>query len=208
LWVVRMFSAYTSRIRFSLHQPTVHAGKRKKLRPTARELSVLSIYFVPNYLPPLPAQLSDARPECVTALSETTAFKLAREQWPAFAAWNMGQCTRVYPRQLRIDSSNFDPQVVWDVGVAMVGLIKVIDLMVDVLRLLNQPTGRPKLANSRRRNAAQPRPLPRQRQLGLRAQTRTPPPSASRKPPPHSTFANMAPQNPSDKRTTPPSSLG
>lgn len=100
----------------------VHAGKRKKLRPTAKELSDLVILCVPNYLGRLPDCLGDARPECVTALSELTALRLAKEQWSAFSALNMRQCTRVYPRKLRIDSSNFDPQIMWDAGVSMVAL--------------------------------------------------------------------------------------
>lgn len=63
-----------------------------------------------------------ARPECVTAINENMGLKLIREQWPALVAWNMLQLTRVYPRKLRIDSSNFDPQPFWDAGVQMVAL--------------------------------------------------------------------------------------
>ncbi|KAI9010108.1 PLC-like phosphodiesterase [Hyaloraphidium curvatum] len=100
----------------------MHAGKRKKLKPTAKELSDLVVYCVPNYLGKLPECLGDARPECVTAIGETVANRLVRESWPAFAAWNMRQCTRIYPRQLRIDSSNFDPRVFWDAGASMVAL--------------------------------------------------------------------------------------
>ena len=39
-----------------------------------------------------------------------------------FAEYNMRQISRVYPQGKRVDSSNFDPQPMWNCGMQMVAL--------------------------------------------------------------------------------------
>uniref|UniRef100_A0A8C5PMH9 Phosphoinositide phospholipase C n=1 Tax=Leptobrachium leishanense TaxID=445787 RepID=A0A8C5PMH9_9ANUR len=58
----------------------------------------------------------------LSSFTEYKARKLAREQGNEFVRHNAFQLTRIYPTGLRTDSSNYNPQELWNVGCQMVAL--------------------------------------------------------------------------------------
>ncbi|XP_005991823.1 1-phosphatidylinositol 4,5-bisphosphate phosphodiesterase delta-4 [Latimeria chalumnae] len=58
----------------------------------------------------------------ISSFTESKARKLIREAGNEFVAHNAWQLSRVYPSALRTDSSNFNPQDVWNVGCQIVAL--------------------------------------------------------------------------------------
>ncbi|XP_075789088.1 1-phosphatidylinositol 4,5-bisphosphate phosphodiesterase delta-4 isoform X2 [Pelodiscus sinensis] len=62
------------------------------------------------------------QPYEMASLSEPRARKLIKEAGNEFVCHNARQLTRIYPRGLRADSSNYDPQEMWNVGCQLVAL--------------------------------------------------------------------------------------
>ncbi|EGD83199.1 phospholipase C gamma [Salpingoeca rosetta] len=61
----------------------------------------------------------------MSSFSEKKAMALVREvngQAEAFNRYNIRQLSRVYPNGKRVDSSNFDPRVMWNAGMQLVAL--------------------------------------------------------------------------------------
>ncbi|XP_018590957.1 1-phosphatidylinositol 4,5-bisphosphate phosphodiesterase delta-4 [Scleropages formosus] len=58
----------------------------------------------------------------ISSFTESKARKLIREAGADFVQHNARQLTRVYPSGLRTDSSNFNPQDMWNVGCQIVAL--------------------------------------------------------------------------------------
>ena len=61
----------------------------------------------------------------MSSFSEKKALALVREvngQANAFNRYNMRQLSRVYPNGKRVDSSNYDPRVMWNCGIQLVAL--------------------------------------------------------------------------------------
>ncbi|KAJ8255466.1 hypothetical protein COCON_G00193300 [Conger conger] len=58
----------------------------------------------------------------ISSFTESKARKYMREAGPEFVHHNSRQLTRVYPSGLRTDSSNFNPQEMWNAGCQIVAL--------------------------------------------------------------------------------------
>ncbi|NXJ73961.1 PLCD4 phosphodiesterase, partial [Trogon melanurus] len=65
---------------------------------------------------------SHSRPSEVSSLSEAKARKLIRDAGNEFVRHNTWQLTRIYPSGMRTDSSNYNPQEMWNVGCQIVAL--------------------------------------------------------------------------------------
>ncbi|KAM8812504.1 1-phosphatidylinositol 4,5-bisphosphate phosphodiesterase delta-3 isoform 3-T3 [Rhynchonycteris naso] len=98
------------------------AEHRRRAQQISPELSALAVYCCatrlrtlrPAPVPPLPCQVS--------SLSERKAKKLIREAGNSFVRHNARQLTRVYPLGLRMNSANYSPQEMWNVGCQLVAL--------------------------------------------------------------------------------------
>ena len=58
----------------------------------------------------------------MSSFGEAKALKSLRHTPYDFVAYNTRQFSRVYPGGWRVDSSNYDPQMLWNVGCQMVAL--------------------------------------------------------------------------------------
>uniref|UniRef100_A0A8C4I9S8 Phosphoinositide phospholipase C n=1 Tax=Dicentrarchus labrax TaxID=13489 RepID=A0A8C4I9S8_DICLA len=58
----------------------------------------------------------------MSSFSESKAKKLAKEAGTDFVQYNTKQMSRIYPSGLRTDSSNYNPQEMWNVGCQIVAL--------------------------------------------------------------------------------------
>uniref|UniRef100_A0A672UHM2 Phosphoinositide phospholipase C n=1 Tax=Strigops habroptila TaxID=2489341 RepID=A0A672UHM2_STRHB len=65
---------------------------------------------------------SHSRPSEISSLSEAKARKLIRDAGNEFVRHNTWQLTRIYPSGMRTDSSNYNPQEMWNVGCQIVAL--------------------------------------------------------------------------------------
>ncbi|KFQ29160.1 1-phosphatidylinositol 4,5-bisphosphate phosphodiesterase delta-4, partial [Merops nubicus] len=65
---------------------------------------------------------SHSRPSEISSLSEAKARKLIRDTGNEFVRHNTWQLTRIYPSGMRTDSSNYNPQEMWNVGCQIVAL--------------------------------------------------------------------------------------
>ncbi|NWV34360.1 PLCD4 phosphodiesterase, partial [Grantiella picta] len=65
---------------------------------------------------------SHSRPSEISSLSEAKARKLIRDEGNEFVRHNAWQLTRIYPSGMRTDSSNYNPQEMWNVGCQIVAL--------------------------------------------------------------------------------------
>uniref|UniRef100_A0A8B9GBB8 Phosphoinositide phospholipase C n=1 Tax=Amazona collaria TaxID=241587 RepID=A0A8B9GBB8_9PSIT len=63
-----------------------------------------------------------SRPSEISSLSEAKARKLIRDAGNEFVRHNAWQLTRIYPSGMRTDSSNYNPQEMWNVGCQIVAL--------------------------------------------------------------------------------------
>ncbi|XP_066220021.1 1-phosphatidylinositol 4,5-bisphosphate phosphodiesterase delta-3 isoform X2 [Saccopteryx leptura] len=98
------------------------AEQKRRAKQISPELSALAVYCCatrlrtlrPAPVPPLPCQVS--------SLSERKAKKLIREAGNSFVRHNARQLTRVYPLGLRMNSANYSPQEMWNVGCQLVAL--------------------------------------------------------------------------------------
>ncbi|NWU95027.1 PLCD4 phosphodiesterase, partial [Upupa epops] len=65
---------------------------------------------------------SHSHPFEISSLSEGKARKLIRDAGNEFVRHNAWQLTRIYPSGIRTDSSNYNPQEMWNVGCQIVAL--------------------------------------------------------------------------------------
>ncbi|NXQ99796.1 PLCD4 phosphodiesterase, partial [Sagittarius serpentarius] len=65
---------------------------------------------------------SHSRPSEISSLSEAKARKLIRDAGNEFVRHNTWQLTRIYPSGMRTDSSNYNPQEMWNMGCQIVAL--------------------------------------------------------------------------------------
>ncbi|PIO30846.1 hypothetical protein AB205_0047720 [Aquarana catesbeiana] len=68
----------------------------------------------------------------MSSFTEYKARKLVREPGNEFVRHNAWQLTRIYPTGLRTDSSNYNPQEMWNVGCQMVHKNRIGSLTVNV----------------------------------------------------------------------------
>ncbi|XP_003465715.1 1-phosphatidylinositol 4,5-bisphosphate phosphodiesterase delta-3 isoform X11 [Cavia porcellus] len=103
---------------------------RQRTLPEARpqagqvspELSALVVYCCATRLKTLHPGPGPAQPYQVGSLSERRARKLLWEAGNSFVRHNARQLTRVYPLGLRVNSTNYNPQEMWNAGCQLVAL--------------------------------------------------------------------------------------
>uniref|UniRef100_A0A8B9PNB2 Phosphoinositide phospholipase C n=1 Tax=Apteryx owenii TaxID=8824 RepID=A0A8B9PNB2_APTOW len=88
----------------------------------APELSSVVVYCQAVPFPGLAQALRDPRPCEMSSFSERKARKLIREAGKAFVRYNAQQLSRVYPLGLKMNSSNYNPQEMWNAGCQLVAL--------------------------------------------------------------------------------------
>lgn len=97
-------------------------GQKQQDKQVSPELSALVVYCCTARLQTLCPTPALARPFHVSSLSERKAKKLVREEGRSFIKHNIHQLTRVYPRGLRLNSANYNPQEMWNSGCQLVAL--------------------------------------------------------------------------------------
>ncbi|KAM3599068.1 uncharacterized protein V6R79_026267 [Siganus canaliculatus] len=66
--------------------------------------------------------LSEKLPSEMSSFSESDALRLIKDSGKLFVRHNSRQLSRIYPSGQRLQSSNYDPQEMWNVGCQMVAL--------------------------------------------------------------------------------------
>lgn len=88
----------------------------------AAALSAMVVYCQAVPFPGLAHALRHPRPCEISSFSERKARKLIREAGPALVQYNTRQLSRVYPLGLKMNSSNYNPQEMWNAGCQLVAL--------------------------------------------------------------------------------------
>ncbi|XP_029968482.1 1-phosphatidylinositol 4,5-bisphosphate phosphodiesterase delta-4 [Salarias fasciatus] len=96
--------------------------KTDKKSKLSRELSDLVVYCKSVHFHGFDHARSHAKFYEMSSFSESKARRLAKEAGADFVQYNMRQLSRVYPGGLRTDSSNYNPQDMWNVGCQIVAL--------------------------------------------------------------------------------------
>ncbi|XP_041850017.1 1-phosphatidylinositol 4,5-bisphosphate phosphodiesterase eta-1 isoform X2 [Melanotaenia boesemani] len=94
-------------------------GRKRKTMKLSRDLSNLVVFT--NSVASQEC-LNEGTPGDVLSFSETRAQSLVNHRTEQFLAFNQRQLSRIYPSAYRIDSSNFNPQLYWNVGCQLVAL--------------------------------------------------------------------------------------
>ncbi|XP_068023255.1 1-phosphatidylinositol 4,5-bisphosphate phosphodiesterase delta-3 isoform X1 [Melanerpes formicivorus] len=94
----------------------------KDASQVAPELSATVVYCQAVPFPGLAHALRHPRPWEISSFSERKARKLIREAGPALVRYNAQQLSRVYPLGLKMNSSNYNPQEMWNAGCQLVAL--------------------------------------------------------------------------------------
>nr|XP_047903757.1 1-phosphatidylinositol 4,5-bisphosphate phosphodiesterase delta-3 isoform X3 [Anser cygnoides] len=94
----------------------------KDASQVAPELSAVVVYCQAVPFPGLPQALQHPRPCEMSSFSERKARRLIKEAGPAFVRYNARQLSRVYPLGLKMNSSNYNPQEMWNAGCQLVAL--------------------------------------------------------------------------------------
>ncbi|XP_038277911.1 1-phosphatidylinositol 4,5-bisphosphate phosphodiesterase delta-4 [Dermochelys coriacea] len=97
-------------------------AKRKAKKFQATELSDCIVYCHSVPFRGFQQALARRQPHDTASLTEAKARKLIKEAGNEFVRHNTWQLTRIYPSGLRTDSSNYDPQEMWNVGCQLVAL--------------------------------------------------------------------------------------
>ena len=85
-------------------------------------MSALVNYIVPTRFRSFALALERNRAFEMSSFPEEKAQKLIVEQGRDFLLYNQRQLSRIYPRGTRVESSNYNPYVFWQVGCQMVAL--------------------------------------------------------------------------------------
>ncbi|XP_074892270.1 1-phosphatidylinositol 4,5-bisphosphate phosphodiesterase delta-3 [Buteo buteo] len=94
----------------------------KDASQVAPELSAVVVYCQAVPFPGLAHALRHPRPCEMSSFSERKARKLIKEAGPALVQYNAQQLSRVYPLGLKMNSSNYNPQEMWNAGCQLVAL--------------------------------------------------------------------------------------
>ncbi|XP_049585013.1 1-phosphatidylinositol 4,5-bisphosphate phosphodiesterase delta-4 [Syngnathus scovelli] len=105
-----------------LHVENQHEKAQESKSNLSRELSDLVVYCKSVHFrgfkdSPLPGKCNE-----MSSFSESKAKRLAKEAGADFVRHNVQQLSRIYPSGLRTDSSNYNPQELWNVGCQIVAL--------------------------------------------------------------------------------------
>uniref|UniRef100_A0A8D0HBB8 Phosphoinositide phospholipase C n=1 Tax=Sphenodon punctatus TaxID=8508 RepID=A0A8D0HBB8_SPHPU len=96
--------------------------KRKEKPSLSKELSDCIVYCKSVSFHSFQHSQSHYRLYEMSSFAEAKARKLIREAGNEFVRHNAWQLTRIYPSGMRTDSSNYNPQEMWNVGCQMVAL--------------------------------------------------------------------------------------
>uniref|UniRef100_A0A8C4IB55 Phosphoinositide phospholipase C n=1 Tax=Dicentrarchus labrax TaxID=13489 RepID=A0A8C4IB55_DICLA len=102
-----------------LPSPQVRVKCKSKL---SRELSDLVVYCKSVHFHGFEHARLHGKCYEMSSFSESKAKKLAKEAGTDFVQYNTKQMSRIYPSGLRTDSSNYNPQEMWNVGCQIVAL--------------------------------------------------------------------------------------
>uniref|UniRef100_A0A674BTH5 Phosphoinositide phospholipase C n=1 Tax=Salmo trutta TaxID=8032 RepID=A0A674BTH5_SALTR len=104
----------------SLSAEALHLNDKKS--KLSRELSDLVVYCKSVHFHSF--EYSRLHSKCyeMSSFSESKARKLAKDTGAEFVRHNSRQLSRVYPSGMRTDSSNYNPQELWNVGCQIVAL--------------------------------------------------------------------------------------
>uniref|UniRef100_UPI003F583729 1-phosphatidylinositol 4,5-bisphosphate phosphodiesterase delta-4 isoform X2 n=1 Tax=Odontesthes bonariensis TaxID=219752 RepID=UPI003F583729 len=103
----------------STEDPPAEKHKKSKL---SRELSDLVIYCKSVHFHGFEHARSHAKCYEMSSFSESKAKKLTKETETEFVQYNTRHLSRTYPSGLRTESSNYNPQEMWNVGCQIVAL--------------------------------------------------------------------------------------
>ncbi|XP_033474146.1 1-phosphatidylinositol 4,5-bisphosphate phosphodiesterase delta-4 isoform X1 [Epinephelus lanceolatus] len=95
-------------------------GKSKS--KLSRELSDLVVYCKSVHFHGFEHARSHAKCYEMSSFSESKAKRLAKDAGTNFVQYNTRQLSRIYPSGFRTDSSNYNPQEMWNVGCQIVAL--------------------------------------------------------------------------------------
>ncbi|XP_074659956.1 inactive phospholipase C-like protein 2 [Tubulanus polymorphus] len=107
-------------------------GSMKKVK-LAKELSDLVIYCKSTRFEEFSVSQSKQKYTEMCSFSEATALKLANSCPEEFVNHNKHYLSRIYPNGMRVDSSNYNPQDLWNCGCQLVALnYQTPGLMMDL----------------------------------------------------------------------------
>ncbi|XP_020488832.2 1-phosphatidylinositol 4,5-bisphosphate phosphodiesterase delta-4 [Labrus bergylta] len=106
----------------SSDEPPVNHNAKKSKSKLSRELSDLVVYCKSVHFHGFEHSRLHAKCYEMSSFSESKAKKLAKEAGTHFVQHNTRQLSRIYPSGLRTDSSNYNPQDMWNVGCQIVAL--------------------------------------------------------------------------------------
>uniref|UniRef100_A0A8C4U5B6 Phosphoinositide phospholipase C n=1 Tax=Falco tinnunculus TaxID=100819 RepID=A0A8C4U5B6_FALTI len=112
----------TSRQRSLQSLQEIKPLQAKDASQVAPELSAVVVYCQAVPFPGLARALRHPRPYEMSSFSERKARKLIKEAGPALIRYNTRQLSRVYPLGLKMNSSNYNPQEMWNAGCQLVAL--------------------------------------------------------------------------------------
>ncbi|XP_069052343.1 1-phosphatidylinositol 4,5-bisphosphate phosphodiesterase delta-4 isoform X2 [Lepisosteus oculatus] len=105
-----------------LRNDTLRRRGKKSKQHLSKELSDCVVYCKSVHFSSFKHSRAHAKFYEISSFTESKARKHIRETGADFVRHNTRQLTRVYPSGLRTDSSNFNPQEMWNVGCQIVAL--------------------------------------------------------------------------------------
>ncbi|XP_061571837.1 1-phosphatidylinositol 4,5-bisphosphate phosphodiesterase delta-4-like isoform X1 [Cololabis saira] len=106
----------------NLHRESVRRRVKRSKPRLSQELSDCVVYCKSFHFRSFKHSRVHSKFYEVASFTESKARKLLREAGPEFVRHNARQLTRVYPTGFRADSSNFNPQEMWNAGCQIVAL--------------------------------------------------------------------------------------
>ncbi|XP_037136759.1 1-phosphatidylinositol 4,5-bisphosphate phosphodiesterase delta-4 [Syngnathus acus] len=105
-----------------LHVENQHEKAQESKSNLSRELSDLVVYCKSVHFRGFKDSPLHGKCNEMSSFSESKAKRLAKEAGADFVRHNVQQLSRIYPSGLRTDSSNYNPQELWNVGCQIVAL--------------------------------------------------------------------------------------
>ncbi|KAJ8003621.1 hypothetical protein DPEC_G00150240 [Dallia pectoralis] len=106
----------------NLHSNSLRRRAKKSKQRLSKELSDCVVYCKSVHFNSFKHSRMHSKFYETSSFTESKARKLLRESGAEFVLHNARQLTRVYPSGLRTDSSNFNPQEMWNTGTQIVAL--------------------------------------------------------------------------------------
>ncbi|XP_071243600.1 1-phosphatidylinositol 4,5-bisphosphate phosphodiesterase delta-4-like [Salvelinus alpinus] len=106
----------------SLHSNSLRRTAKKSKQSLSKELSDCVVYCKSVHFSSFKHSRIHSKFYEISSFTESKARKHLREAGAEFVHHNARQLTRVYPSGLRTDSSNFNPQEMWNTGTQIVAL--------------------------------------------------------------------------------------